>query len=138
MTKERLKKYTALKRERDLLLERIEEIDAQLYKHRTQNLSGMPTAHDVPNDHQEALIEKKQKVLDKYTAFMLRIEDELLTVETAIEAVEDPTARELLRLKYIDGLTWEEVCVRIGYEWTHTHRLHARALEKLKEKKPGA
>ena len=134
MTKERLKKYTALKGELDRMKERIEEIDAQLYKYRTQNLSGMPMAHGVPNDYQEKLIDKKQKVLDRYNAVTLTLEDELLRIETAIEAVEDPTARDLLRCRYIDGLTWEEVCVKINYGWSRTHKLHAKALGMIKDK----
>lgn len=134
MTKERLKRYTALKGECDRMKTRIEEIDARLYKYRTQNLSGMPMAHDVPNDYTEKLIDKKQKVLDKYNAVTLTLEDELLRIETAIEAVEDPTARDLLRCRYIDGHTWEQVCVCIGYGWSQTHALHAEALRMIRDK----
>ena len=52
--------------------------------------------------------------------------------EKAIEALE-PTARMLLRFRYIDGLPWEEVCVRMNYSWRQTHRMHSKALEALKE-----
>jgi hypothetical protein len=28
-------------------------------------------------------------------------------------------------------MTWEEVCVRIGYSWRQTHNIHSRILDKL-------
>ena len=55
------------------------------------------------------------------------------TIEKAIEGL-NPTTRMLLRYRYIEGLTWEEVCVRLSYSWRQTHRLHARALDQLREK----
>ena len=55
-----------------------------------------------------------------------------LKIEKAIESLE-PIERELIRLRYIDGLEWLEVAEVIHYEWTQTHRIHARALAKLKD-----
>ena len=51
--------------------------------------------------------------------------------ERAIEALE-PNRRMLLRYRYIDGLKWEEVCVRMNYSWTQTHYHHGEALKQLK------
>lgn len=55
-----------------------------------------------------------------------------LDIERAIETL-DPIERDLVRLRYIDGLEWHQVCAAINYEWTQTHRIHARALQKLKK-----
>lgn len=52
-------------------------------------------------------------------------------IEKAIESL-NPTERELIRLRYIDGADWTEVAATIHYEWTQTHRIHARALDKMK------
>ena len=57
--------------------------------------------------------------------------DGQLKIEKAIESL-NPTERELIRLRYIDGADWTEVAATIHYEWTQTHRIHARALDKLK------
>lgn len=56
---------------------------------------------------------------------------ELLAIEAAIESL-DPTARLLCRYRYVDGLKWEEVCVRMNYSWRQVHNLHRRALEALR------
>ena len=52
--------------------------------------------------------------------------------ERAIESLTS-TERELLRLRYIDGADWTEVAAEIHYEWTQTHRIHARALGEIKD-----
>ena len=57
--------------------------------------------------------------------------DGQMKIEKAIEAL-NPTERELMRLRYIDGADWTEVAATINYEWAQTHRVHARALAKIK------
>jgi hypothetical protein len=37
-----------------------------------------------------------------------------------------------MRLRYIDGADWTEVAATIHYEWTQTHRIHAKSLAKIK------
>lgn len=58
---------------------------------------------------------------------------ELLRIEDAIETL-DSTERTLMRLRYIDGLSWQAIALRISYSWQQTHRIHARALIKLMDK----
>ena len=37
----------------------------------------------------------------------------------------------LLTMRYVDGASWEEIAVEIGYTWRHTIRLHGEALKKI-------
>ena len=133
MTKEMLKKYGSIKREKERIMARIEEIETMLYSPRNQNLSGMPTAHDAPNDTQEKLIEQKERLLKIYRSFLLRLDETELSIEHAIESLEDPAARTILRYRYIDEMRWEAICVKIGYEWAQVHRIHRDALQILKD-----
>ena len=55
-----------------------------------------------------------------------------LRIERAIESLTS-TEREMMRLRYIDGADWTEVATEIHYKWTQTHRIHARALGKIKD-----
>ena len=55
-----------------------------------------------------------------------------LKIEKAIESL-NSTERELMRLRYIDGAEWLDVAETIHYEWTQTHRIHARALAKIRD-----
>jgi DNA-directed RNA polymerase specialized sigma subunit len=128
-----LKKYGSIKKEKERIKARIEEIESMLYSPRNQNLSGMPTAHDAPNDTQEKLIEKKEQLLKVYRRFLLQLDETELSIENAIESLADPNARTILRCRYIDGMRWEAICVKIGYEWAQVHRIHKNALETLKD-----
>jgi hypothetical protein len=62
------------------------------------------------------------------------IQRRLATIEDCINMLDDSVQRTVLRLRYIDGLTWEKICVKISYEWAWTHRIHSSALEKLQLK----
>lgn len=55
-------------------------------------------------------------------------------IEREINAVANEDEKAVLRYRYIKGMTWEAVCVRIGYSWRQTHRTHARALENFRIK----
>ena len=53
-------------------------------------------------------------------------------VQTAIEELEDETEKDLLTYRYLNGMKWEEIAVKMGYSWKHIHRIHAVALKDLK------
>lgn len=131
MTKERLRSYLDLKNEQAQLRQQLETIEAALYSPKAQRLTGMPaaTSHGNPLEDMAA---RHLELVDRYRAKMLELAEEQLAIEKAIETLE-PTSRMLIRFRYIDGLPWEEVCVRMNYSWRQTHRLHSRALDALKE-----
>ena len=131
MTKERLRNYKYIEKEREQLLHQLEEIEAALYNPRIQRLTGMPSAPS-PDNAQENLAIKHTELMDRYQAKREELAAEQLAIEDAIEAL-DPTARMLMRYRYLDGLTWEEVCVQMSYSWAQTHRIHGAALRKLKD-----
>lgn len=105
MTKEQLKSYQPIKQE----LCTLEVLARKIDRHGTDEL--------------RTLYEKKRE----------KLTEELFYIEQVIEALE-PTERILMRLRYIDGLSWQAICNRINYSWQQTHRIHARALIKIKDK----
>ena len=107
MTKEQLRQYRSIKIEASQIERRIEELKQGGNYDITQPLQDL----------------YRQKLADL-------IADQL-KIEKAIEGL-NPTERELMRLRYIDGADWTEVAATIHYEWTQTHRIHARALAKIK------
>lgn len=50
------------------------------------------------------------------------------------EAVEDPTLRALLEMRYLNYLKWEEIAVRLDVTFRWTMTLHRRALEEFSSK----
>lgn len=109
MTKEQLRQYRSMKIEICQLEERI---------------AVMRMTHQYKEDIIFPLVTLYREKLQNLVEGQLRI-------EKAIESL-NPTERELMRLRYIDGKDWTEVCATIHYEWTQTHRIHARALNKIK------
>lgn len=110
MTKEQLRQYRSIKIEVSQIERRIEELERM--GHRTDREIILPL-QDLYRDKLQALIIAQLKI------------------EKAIEGL-NPTERELMRLRYIDGAEWVDVAAAIHYEWTQTHRIHAKALAKIK------
>ena len=129
MTKDRLRNYANLKEECEQLRRQLEELEATLYYPKIQRLNGMPSAPSKENTL-ELMIARHVELQEKYEAKIAEMTAEMLQIEVAIETL-DPTARMLLRYRYMDGLKWEEVCVRMNYSWMQTHRIHANALNQL-------
>ena len=108
MTKEQLRQYRSTKIEICQLQRRIVELECQSYDYNIV-----------------------QPLRDLYREKLAELIEGQLKIEQAIESL-NPTERELIRLRYIDGADWTEVAATIHYEWTQTHRIHARALAKIK------
>ena len=108
MTKEQLRHYRSIKIETSQLERRIIELEM--------------LGHDD---------DITQPLRDLYREKLRELIDGQLRIEKAIESL-NPTERELMRLRYIDGADWNDVADTIHYEWAQTHRVHARALAKIK------
>jgi len=133
MTKERLKAYAAIKAEREQIRGLLGEVESRLYSAKVQQLTGMPSAASPGGGSaQERLADSTMQLRDRYRAKLAELDAEQLVIEDAIEGLRSARMRQLMRCKYIEGMTWEEVCVAISYGWTQTHRLHAKALQQIR------
>lgn len=131
MTKERLKAYRSIKLERDRLITMIEELEAQMQSPRSQRLDGMPRGGSAPSNPVENLVVKHTELIERYQQKVAELTEVAGEIENAIEVLA-PRERTLIRLHYIQGMTWEEVCVAMSYSWKQIHRIHAKALTMLR------
>lgn len=132
MTKEELKQYQHIKNELENLENTLQRIAEELRSPKTANLTGMPKSQPIEGSNPwDAKIDRKDEILKLYARKKEELEAVLLAIEQAIDTLE-PQERTVLRLHYIDGLKWEQVCVVGFFSWRTAHRYHARALEKLK------
>lgn len=129
MTKERLRNYRALLREKRTLKLQIDTVEAAMLHPKIPRLKTTPGASGG-GKAVEDMAAKHLELLDLLHTKNHQLAEEMLAIESAIDGL-DPDDRNLIRLYYINGLTWEEVCVSIGYSWSQTHRIHARALKRL-------
>jgi DNA-directed RNA polymerase specialized sigma subunit len=110
MTKEQLRKYRTIKKEHSQIEQRL------------RNLEKRP----------ESEAEVLQPLREFYRAKLTELGEEQLRIERAIETL-DPVEKDLIRLRYIDGLPWHRVAVGIQYSEAQTYRIHGDALRKLKK-----
>lgn len=127
--KEYLKSYRrAIKREQDILDE-IQRLRLDKMFPSVVN-DGMPhgSRHSDLSDYAAILDEQidllKEERLEKVRCYQ--------KIERQISQMENENEQEVLRLRYILGMKWEEVAVKMGYSWKQTHRIHSSALKNFK------
>ena len=127
--KRRLYRYLDLKRERDQIAEELRTAEGDATSPSSPNLDGMPRA----SGYGDAMVGRVSEIInlrELYERKRDEISDAMLAIENAIEDLE-PVERTLLRYRYIYGMKWEQVSVAMNYSWRQTHKIHARALDKL-------
>lgn len=62
-----------------------------------------------------------------------RLADIKTEISKAISQLEDGRYREILRLRYLGGKTFEQIAVETHFSWRHVCTLHGRALIALRE-----
>lgn len=127
--KEYLKSYRrAIKREQDILDE-IQRLRLDKMFPSVVN-DGMPhgSSHSDLSDY-AAILDEQIELLKRERLEKIRCYQK---IERQIRQMENEDEQEVLRLRYILGMKWEEVAVKMGYSWKQTHRIHSSALKNFK------
>ena len=126
---EDLKSYRrAVKREQDIL-EEIQRLRLDKMFPSVVN-DGMPhgSSHSDLSDYMAIMDEQiellKEERLEKVRCYQ--------RIESQIRQMENEDEQEVLRLRYIKGLKWEEVALKMNYSWKQVHRIHSSALKSFK------
>lgn len=130
MTKDDLKRYRQVLREIQSLVDTINVMRAQLESTAAKPITGMPRG-TAPGDPIADGVGEIDEIYAEYNRKLVELRQELAVTVRAIESVEDFTEKQVLRMRYIEGLSWEEICVSIGYSWRQTHRVHSSALKNI-------
>ena len=129
--KKRLSAYLDAKREYKQIEERLEALNARLVSLGSPRLDGMPRSGSG-GDNKPDLLDAKDRLVERYMVIGAELMKTQLEIEDEIKWL-DSVERVLIRHRYIEGLSWEQVCVALGYSWRQTHNIHARALDRLAE-----
>lgn len=133
MTKEQLRAYRAIRLERDKLLDMLRELETTIYSPAIPKLDPAPGGGRNGASPVEIAATKHDELRTRYLQKVAELEDAMAKVEAAIETL-DHRDRALVRLYYIQGKTWEEVCVEMSYSWRQIHRIHSDVLKKLRDR----
>lgn len=131
MTKQELREYVKMNAEIRRLEDKIMEIDSKLQSAKTPTLTGMPKGGLMTDIVDK--ISDLNELREMYWRQWHKLMQKRIRIENVINSLDDTIERALMGYKYIDGLTWEDVCLRIGYSWERTHHFHKQALKKLKK-----
>lgn len=132
MTKAELQSYKHIKREIREIESTMREMNTRLYYPRVPKLTGMPTA---PSTEQGSAQERAATALfelrEKYDAAIEQLYRKAAIIETAIELVDDPMQRRILRLRYIDGRSWRAISIRAHISESYALQVHGFALQAI-------
>lgn len=138
MTKDELNQYQALKKERRQLKQMIEDLETQLYGPKVQRLTGMPGGRSGDaGEIKDGKLDELEKLRQELLINREQCACAMLAIVRVIRGMKDPTKRTLLRHRYINGMSWEQICVAMNYSWRQVHRLHASALRELEGEENG-
>ena len=106
--------------------ERLDRLEARMYGAGISHLSDMPKGgRPVTVD---ILVERKEKLIEQIHAKEARRDQ----IVQSVERIPNERDRRVLKLKFFEDLTYEEVAEKIDYSPTQTRRIVDRALKRLK------
>lgn len=136
MEKIDLLNYRALTREVRQLRDQLTALEASLFSPKGQRFTSMPHAASGPKKTMEDAVAGHMRLEELYREKLAAQELQLLEIERAIFALDDPAQRIIMRERYVLGRSWVGICEKMrlqGYSERQVYRLHGFALLKLKE-----
>ena len=125
--KEYLQRYQTAYREAQDTEQRITQLRLKYAAPAAIEYSDMPKAHNSEHDLSDYIVKMDaltDRLISKYTRCMA-IEADILE---RLDMMEKQEEREVLRLRYVDGKTWEEIARHIGTVERNVYYIHGRAL----------
>ncbi len=127
--KEFLNQYLNAQKEIGIKLDQITRL-RELSTKITQTL----TPDRVKSNSDNRLESTVSKIVDmekEIGASIDQLERVRLQVESVIDSVPNANQRNVLRLRYISGMKWEQIAVKLNYDYRWVLRLHGKALNKI-------
>lgn len=69
-----------------------------------------------------------EELVKKEEARLIEVTNE---IASTISEVESPTHQQLLRLRYLDFMTWNDIASEMGYSLDNVYKLHRQSLKKI-------
>jgi len=126
--KEFLMQYRAVHREIEDLDRRMSQLRLKYAAPSAIEYSDMPKAHNTEYDLSDYIVkmdEMTNYMISKYT----RLRGIEVNIYMRVDRMSDQTERELLRWRYIDGLTWTQIAEKLGTVERNVYFIHGRALK---------
>lgn len=140
--KERLGQYATMLRNIDNQYARLDLLEAKIGALPGADLTGMPRGQGSPTDRTGMMVMRKMELEEQIAAAVDGELAERRAIDSMIEEISDPDERAVLRLRYFDRASWDEVAFALYGSQTdyvdraatyerRTFRLHGNALQSL-------
>lgn len=119
MDKQRLSRLRKLNKEAEVLKNEIKELkfkpQEQVADIAKDYSTGYPVTIKIEGYGSEEYIKAKQRLHNRLNQKLVAIQEEREEIEKYLDSVEEPELRIILRLRYVDGLTQEQIADETGY-----------------------
>lgn len=127
---EKLKSYQNSWKEIHRLTDEIERLNSQAQKI-TQTLSSAPSGQGKSD--RTVIVDKIVERKEELQLAIERAKRECAEIETAIKKMKTPLYSRVLKWKYINGATFEEIALRENYNYRYiVSKIHPEALKEIK------
>lgn len=91
---------------------------------------GMPRASGCSDlsSYMAKVDELEKKILKKRYNRLQKQQE----IRNRIERMEDENEKDVLTYRYLRGMKWEDIAVKMGYSWRRIHYIHSKALENFR------
>ncbi len=129
---ELLKDYKHISDEIKHIKEEIENLKIRSVSPRQSIISDMPRGGVIENDKMAALMIKFEELEQRYNELLTDLLEKQRLVEESIQSLE-PLERDIVRYRYIDGLSWYKIQQKTNYSTRTLFRKHGEILEKMEK-----
>lgn len=126
-----LGRYQDLKHETEELRREATALRSEIDGLKAQRFSGMPSGTSTRSYRVEAMLDKITALERDWDERCREKIDALIEIDRAIEAVQDDLHRRLLKLRFIEGLSWNDVAEELAFSNRHLFRLKLAALDSV-------
>lgn len=125
-----LKSYRALDGKIESMTEQLQVWNARATKI-TATISQEPKAAGS-GDQLQRCIDQICELQTEIAKEMDKLRKRKQQIETAIHGLNEKSYQDILWYRYIQGMTFEEIAIKMNYSWRQVCRKHKNAVEKLK------
>ena len=131
MTKEELKEYVETKREIKIIEEKIDYLESKKTSIKSMIIDDMPKP-EPEQDRLGELLGEIEELIELYNEKQSNLIKQQMKIEDCIDKLDSSLERNIMRLRYLESMKWEKICVEVNYSWENVHRIHRKILSKIK------
>lgn len=102
------------------------------YRDSCERATSVATAVRISGTSKRSNLENCMCIIDELEREIKKDREEIFKITQCIKTISTPVYRQILEMRYVDGMQWDEIAHKLGYSKQHVYRLHGWALHDLK------